>query len=95
MLKIKIIPRGKYVLVKPESDEPRESEHGLLVPSDVEQEKKARGLVIDVGKEIKDIIRGDKVVYGAYSGETLKILENSVKVEYKLLHTDDIIAFIK
>lgn len=95
MTKIKIMPRGKYILVKPDPEEARETENGILMPTDIEQEKKSRGIVVNIGKEIKDILVGDKVVYGAYSGETLKLLEGATKVEYKLIHTDDVIAFIK
>lgn len=95
MTKTKIIPRGKYILVKPDSGTVRETEHGLSVPKDVEQEQKAMGEVIEVGSEIKDIKKGERVVYGAYAGENIKILEGGAKILYKLLHTDDVIAFIK
>lgn len=91
----KVQPRGKYVLVRPDEAEARESEHGILVPDAVEQEQRAQGIVIAVGEEVKDIKEGDKVIYGAYAGENLKLLESAKKVDYKLLHTDDVIAFIK
>ena len=91
----KIIPRGKQVLVKPDGEESRVSKHGILTPSNVEQEQKATGTVLDVGKEIKDIVKGDRVIYGAFAGEKLKIRESSKDVDYVLLFDEDILAFIK
>lgn len=95
MTKVKIQPRGKYVLVLPDGAESRESEHGILVPGGVEQEQKSQGEVIDVGSEVKDVKKGDHVIYGAFAGENLKMLESGKKVDYKLLHDEDVIAFIK
>lgn len=92
---VKIVPRGKYVLVRPDNEESRESAHGILVPDAVEQEQRSQGIVIAVGGDIDDIEEGDKVVYGTYAGENLKLMETGKKIDYKLLHTDDIIAFIK
>lgn len=91
---MKIIPRGKYILVKPEKNEAKENEFGLAMPSNQEVEEKAIGIVIEVG-DIKDIKKNDKVVYGAYAGEVIETTEKGKKVEYKLLHDDDIIAFVK
>lgn len=91
---MKIIPRGKYVLVKAEELEAKENEVGLLMPSNEEVEEKAQGVVIEVG-EVKDIKKGDRVVYGAFAGEKMEVTEKGKKVEYKLLHDDDIIAFIR
>lgn len=94
MSKKNITPRGKYVLVKQAEPESRENEFGLLVPDSEEQEQKAQGDVIAVGSEVKGLKKGDRIIYGAYAGETLKVNEGTKEVEYKLLHDDDIIAFI-
>jgi co-chaperonin GroES (HSP10) len=93
--KQKIIPRGKWVLVKPLSDEVKESKYGLILPDTEEREQKAQGVVESVGKEVVDIKAGDVVVYGAFAGENIKTQENSKKIDYKLLLDEDIIAFIK
>lgn len=95
MKKPKIIPRGKYMLIKPEVVDEREQDNGLIIPRTVEQEQKAQGTVEAVGSEISDVKVGDKVVYGAYAGEAMQMRENGKEVEYKLLHDDDVIAFIK
>lgn len=95
MKKSKILPRGKYVLIKPNAADPKENEHGLLIPSNVEQEQRAIGKVEAVSPEIKDIKIGDEVVYGVFAGETVKLREADKEVEYKLVHDDDVIAFLK
>ncbi|SRR5258708_21710207 len=93
--KPKIIPRGPYMLIKPIGDEPRENENGLIVPPKIEQEQRAQGTVEAVSSEIKDVKIGDTVIYGAYAGEELRLRENGKEVLYKLLHNDDVIAFVK
>ena len=98
MVKIKekkILPRGKYVLVKQEKPGERRSEMGLIIPDSVEQEQKARGTVEEVGSDIKDIKKGDEVIFGAYAGEELVINKNLEKITYRLLYDDDIIAYLK
>ncbi len=91
----KIQPRGKWVLVRPVDPESSINEAGLYIPDSTEKEQKAQGTVEAVGSEINDIKKGDHVVYGAYAGETLGTTEKGKKVELKLLHDDDIIAFLK
>lgn len=91
----KIIPRGKYILVKQDEPESRENEFGLSVPDSQEQDQKATGVVESVAKGITDLKVGDKVVFGAYAGEQLKVTEKHKEVTFLLLHDDDIIATIK
>lgn len=90
-----IVPRGKYILVRQDEPEERKSEAGLLTPDSDEQEQRAQGIVEAVGSEIKDIKKGDKVIFGAYAGETMKIKESGKEIDYKLLYDEDVIAFIK
>lgn len=91
----KIIPRGKWVLVKPIEKESRETEQGLILPANEEREQKARGIVEAMGKEVTDIKIWDEVIYGAFAGENIKYRESGKEVEYKLLLDEDIIAFLK
>lgn len=89
MSDIGIKPRKKYILVKPDSEESRESEYGIVTPSNIEQEKKAVGEVVAIGDDVADLKVGDRVVFQTFAGDDLKIKE----VEYKLLHDDEIIAY--
>ncbi len=91
----KIVPRGKNVLVLVDPEETRESEHGVIIPDEVEQERKAQGTVESVGPDIEDIKAGDRVIYGAFAGESIKARKGGKQVDYKLLTDDDVIAFIK
>jgi len=94
-MKTKILPRGKQVLIKPISEESRISENGLIIPSNIEQERKSIGTVLEIGSEIKDIKKGDKVIFGTYAGEKIKVKEGNKEVDYIILFDDDILAFIK
>lgn len=92
---IEIVPRGSQILVRVDDEESRESEHGILVPDEVEQDRKAQGKVVAVGPDIKDVKEGDRVIYGMYAGESLKLRESGQQVDYKLLDDKDVIAFIR
>jgi len=91
----KVIPRGKYILVKPDNVVLKENDAGLSMPANEEQEEKAQGIVEAFGDEVKGIKKNDRVVYGVLAGEVLKIKEGGKEVEYKLLHDDDVIAFVR
>lgn len=88
---LKMIPRGNQVLVRPDDEESRVSESGLVKPSNIEQEQKAIGTVIAVGAEVKDIKKGDRVIYGVYAGDPI----NFEEVDYKFVEDKFILGFIK
>jgi len=90
MSKITIKPRGKQVLIKPDAEKSRESENGIITPSNVEQEQKAIGTVIAVGTDVKDIKKGDRVVYGVFAGDPIKFDE----VDYKFVHEEFILGIL-
>lgn len=92
--KPKIVPRAKQVLVKPDNEKSRVSDSGIITPTTVEQEKKAFGTVLAVGADIKDIKVGDRVIYGVFVGEKIKLLESENEVDYVLLHDEDVLAFL-
>lgn len=91
----KIIPRGPYVLVKPDDEKSLENEFGILMPENTEQEQKAQGEVMAVGSKVDDLKKGHKVIYGMYAGEKIKFKNGTKEFDYILLHTDDIIGFIE
>lgn len=91
---MKIRPRAKQILVKPDSAEPTENEFGLLRPENEEQEQKAIGTVLAVGESITDIKVGDRVIHGAYVGEKIKLRESGSDVDYILLFDEDVLAFL-
>lgn len=91
----KVYPRGKYVLVKLEEPESNVNEFGLSTPDSDEKEQKARGIVESVGNEVTDIKKGDEVIFGAFAGEEMKVKEGFTEISYRLLYSDDIIAFLR
>ena len=90
-MKLKIIPRRKQVLVKPDDEVGRLTETGLYKPDTVEQERKAVGTVIAVSPEVKDIKKGDKVVYGVYAGDPVSL----DGIDYKFVDEESILGFLK
>lgn len=91
---MKIKPRGKRILVRRDEAKSRVSEFGISAPENSEQEQKAFGTVAEVGSGITDVKKGDRVIYGAYAGETLEVEEKGKTVEYKLLDDEDVIAHL-
>ena len=87
----KIIPRKNYILIKPDDKKTQVSENGVFKPDNTEEEPKAYGEVIAVGSEIDDIKKGDKVVFALLAGDKIEL----EKVEYVLLHNDEVIATLK
>jgi len=92
---MKITPRAKQILVQPDPEKSRESESGLITPSNVEQEQKAIGTIIALGKGIEDLKKGERVIYGAYAGELITFQEKGKKVEYRILFDEDVLATIE
>ena len=82
-------------MVKPDPEQARTSDHGITIPTNVEQDKKALGEVIAVGPEITDIKPGDKVIYGVYSGEAIKLREGDEDIDYVLLLDEWVLAFLE
>lgn len=91
----KIIPRGKYILVKQEKSDEKTTSQGLYIPDSETKEQKARGIVEEVGSDIKDIKKGDEVIFGAYAGEEVVVNKGLEKENYRLLFDEDIIAFLR
>ena len=95
---VKIQPLGDRVLVKPiESKETKRS--GLIIP-DTAKEKPQEGEVVACGKGKMtedgkvlpmDVKAGDKILYGKYSGNKIKLDEQ----DHIIMHQDDILGILK
>jgi len=81
-------------VVQPLSEE-ETTKSGIILPDTVDKEKKAEGkiLAIGAGEKIQklDLKIGDKVLFGKYAGEEVKVEE----VEYKILSDEDVLAVIE
>ncbi len=82
-------PLGKRVLVKRLEDS-NTTTSGIIIPDNA-KEKPQQGEIVAVSDEIKDVKVGDKVAFGKYSGNEIKIGAN----EYMILNYDDIFGILK
>jgi chaperonin GroES len=91
-------PMGDRVLVK--VLEPREEKRGGIIIPDTAKEKPQEGEVIAVGpgkmdnqgkRHAMNVKVGDKVLYGKYSGNEVKI----DGVEFMIMNEDDIYGVIE
>lgn len=101
---MKIKPVGNRILVKQESQE-EVTKSGIVLPDTTDKEKKAIGVIVEVGNgtEISamGLKKGDKVVFGKYSGDEVEMDEEGKKVEYKILYVgkekdeSDVLALVE
>ncbi|KPK76754.1 MAG: molecular chaperone GroES [candidate division Zixibacteria bacterium SM23_73] len=94
---MKVKPLADRVLIKPsEADEVKKG--GIIIP-DTAKEKPQQGEVMEVGpgritddgkKIAMEVKKGDKVLYGKYSGTEVTIDD----VEYLVVRESDILAIV-
>ena len=77
-------PLKDYIVAKKEAGESITAS-GLLLP---EKEKPAYAVVESVGKDVKEIKKGDKIIYKEYSTTPVKL----DKTEYILVKEEDVLA---
>jgi len=81
-------------VVEPISEE-ETTKSGIVLPDTVDKEKKAEGKVLAIGEGEKiqklGLKEGDKVLFGKYAGEEVKVEEK----EYKILSDEDVLAVIE
>lgn len=103
-LATEIQPLGDRVVVWPLEAE-QVTASGIVIPDTAKGEKPQQGIVIALGngkikndgKEMSDprefLKIGDKVLFGKYSGDELKLKDKNGKdVEVKILHLDSVLA---
>lgn len=74
--KMKIKPRGSSVLVKPVTQQDKLG--GLLLPDTSKQERPNEGSVLSVGPKVKDLKKGDKIIFNPYGFEEYKMEDEKV-----------------
>jgi len=93
----KMKPLSDRVIVKPL--EQKETKKGGIIIPDTAKEKPMEGEVMAAGpgklsdagaRMAMDVKKGDKVLYGKYSGTEVRIDD----IEYLIMHVDDIMAVI-
>lgn len=96
---MKVRPLNDRVLIKRVEDEEQKSKGGIIIP-DTAKEKPQKGQVIAVGKGKVlengeriplDVKEGDKVLFGKYAGNEIKIDGE----EYLIMREDEILCIIE
>lgn len=82
-------PLGDYVVAVGEEAEAKTAS-GLYLP-DKAQEKPKTAKVVAVGKEVKQVKVGDRIVYKSYSTTEVKVDDT----EYILVKEEDVLATVK
>ncbi len=95
---VKIKPLGDRVLVRP-LEEKEMKKGGIIIP-DTAKEKPQEGEIMavgpgrttDDGKTVSmSVKKGDKVIYGKYSGTEVKLDDE----DYLLMREDDILGIVR
>lgn len=103
-LAVSIEPLGDRVVVMPIEAE-QVTASGIVIPDTAKGEKPQEGIVLALGKGGlgKDSVNphdylkvGDKVLFGKYAGDEVKLKDKDNKdVEVKILHIDSVLGLVK
>ena len=103
-LKVSIQPLGDRVVVLPLEAE-QVTASGIVIPDTAKGEKPQEGVVLALGKggigeecaNPMDFLKvGDKVLFGKYAGDDVKLKDTAGKdVEVKILHLDSVLGLVK
>lgn len=88
-MSVPIQPLADYVVAQQEAAEERTASGLYLMEKSQEKPKVAK--VLAVGKSVKEVKVGDKIVYKSYSTTEVKI----GKDEYFLVKEEDVLATVK
>jgi chaperonin GroES len=103
-LAVEIQPLGDRVVVLPLEAE-QVTASGIVIPETAKGEKPQEGIVLALGNggigeekvdPTKHLKVGDKVLFGKYSGDEVKLKTKEGKdVEVKILHLDSVLGIVK
>ncbi len=88
-MSVKIQPLADYVVASQEEAETKTAS-GLYLP-DKAQEKPKIAKVLAVGKDVKQLKVGDRIIYKTYSTTEVKVGSD----EYILIKEEDVLATVK
>ena len=87
---MKIEPLSDNILIEPIKEEDK-TESGIILQKTTEEERPRQGKVISVGRDIKEIKKGDVILLLKYGPSEVEI-ENKT---YLIAKEEDILAIIK
>ena len=87
---MKIRPLRKQVIVKPITKEEK-TKTGIILPDTAEKEKPEQGRVMAIGPKVKEVKRGDLVLFTQYAPSEIKVDGKELLV----IKEEDILAIIE
>ena len=88
-MSVPLVPLADYLVVEQEAVQTKTAS-GLYLPEKAAEKPKI-AKVLAVGKAVKNVKAGDRVVYGGYSNTEVKI----GKIEYILVKEENVYALVK
>ena len=88
-MSVNIQPLGDYLVAEPE-EAPTKTASGLYLPEKAAEKPKA-AKVVAVGKDVKQVKVGDRILYKSYSPTEVKVDGK----EYLLVKEEDVLATLK
>jgi chaperonin GroES len=88
-MSVPIQPLADYVVAEQEEPESKTAS-GLFLPDNAKEKPKV-AKVLAVGKDVKQVKTGDRIIYKSYSPTEIKIGKN----EYMLVKEEDVLATVK
>ncbi len=88
-MSVPITPLADYVVAQPE-EAAAKTASGLYLPDNA-QEKPKTSKVLAVGKDIKSVKVGDRIIYGGYTNADVKLDGK----DYQLIKEENIYATVK
>lgn len=86
---VNIQPLADYVVAENEKAEERTAS-GLYLPNQA-QEKPKTAKILAVGKQVRDLKVGDRIIYKSYSATEVKVGSDN----YLLVKEEDVLATVK
>ena len=86
---VPIQPLADYIVAEQEEAESKTAS-GLFLPDNAKEKPKV-AKVLAVGKDVKQVKPGDRIIYKSYSPTEIKIGSN----EYMLVKEEDVLATVK
>lgn len=81
-------PIGKYIVVVPTKDEVKTEAGLLLSANDVNDFRYQRGVVVEPGTEVNNIVKGDKIYFDKSHSFTMLIKD----AQYTIIQERDVVV---
>lgn len=83
-------PIGKYIVIKTIEEEIKTESGILLTGDDANQMRYKRGLVVEPGTDVFDIVGGDEIYYDKNHGFTMIIND----IQYTIIRDSDVVVVL-